>query len=191
MLGFRAWLVRTILGQRALFLRLASGWHAGLCKLNATTAKKELDMRQKKWNRLRMPNQTNITNGTAPKHADSTCTDCGADLPKHPPGYCGGSGYAITPENRRICYACADKRQVADLLDRSKPFCAYLSTSGLTITTWTGGKLMTVTRETDWRIFGSRHSVGSCVSAVDVHGKRWHGRGAGRGMAINLRPSKS
>jgi hypothetical protein len=113
--------------------------------------------------------------------------DCGHPIGEHSPFT---SGYAVTPDNRRICYACADARQREDLKDRSRPFTAYLSSDGRKVTTWTGGELMTVTRETDWRIFGSRRNVGSCISATDCHGNRWHGRGAGRGMAITLRPSK-
>lgn len=113
--------------------------------------------------------------------------DCGHPIGEHSHFT---SGYATTPDKRRICYACADARQREDLKDRSKPFGAYLSDDGRKVTTWTGGELMTVTRETDWRIFGSSRNRGSCVSATDCHGKRWHGRGAGRGMCITLRPCK-
>jgi hypothetical protein len=113
--------------------------------------------------------------------------DCGHPIGDH--SYFT-SGYATTSEGKRICYACADARQRDDLLDRSRPFGAYLSSDGRKITSWTGGELMTVTRETDWRIFGSRHNRGSCVTAIDCHGKRWHGRGAGRSTCITLRPSK-
>ncbi len=116
--------------------------------------------------------------------------DCG-----HPVGEHSNftTGHAVTPDNQRICYACVDARQREDLKDRSRPFQAYLSgpdDTRLSVTTWTGGKLMSVTRATPWHIFGSRHNVGLCVRATDCHGKHWSGRGAGRSMSIILRPCK-
>lgn len=113
--------------------------------------------------------------------------DCGHPIGEHSHFV---SGYATTPEGKRICYTCADAEQREALKDTSRPFTAYLSSDGRKVTTWTGGELMQVTRETDWRIFGSHFNRGSCISATDCHGRRWYGRGAGRGMAITLRPRK-
>lgn len=101
------------------------------------------------------------------------------------------TGYAVTPNNRLMCYTCADAAQREELRDTSRPFFAYLAGNGRNITTWTGGELMRVERETGWRIFGSRRNMGACVTARDVHGKRWYGRGAGRGMCIKLRACKN
>ena len=115
------------------------------------------------------------------------CTDCHAVcIP--PPGGCG-TGYAVLKNRRRVCYACADKRQRADLLDRSGPFTGYLSSDGQQWTTWTGGTLGTVDRLTTSRS-GWWGSEQVHVHARDVHGNAWFGRGAGRGMALTLRPCK-
>ena len=99
------------------------------------------------------------------------------------------SGYALTRTNRMLCYACADAGQRADLLDRTRPFGAYLSSDGQCCTTWTGGTL------------GAVHSLNSSRAGWhgsriyrfhvrDVHGAWWAGRGAGRGMCCTLRPMK-
>ena len=115
----------------------------------------------------------------------NTCTDCGkAFVPTaHTPGY------AVLPNGSRICYACADERQRADLLDRSKPFTGYLSGDGCRFTTWTGGTLGSVVRHnvsrTAWHGAEMHH-----VRVVDVHGNAWFGKGAGQGMALTVRPCK-
>lgn len=117
------------------------------------------------------------------------CSKCGAVKPV---GTSGVTGYARTADgNAIICYECADRMQVAELKDRSKPFCAYVSSDGRAITTWSGGKLMTVirsrpcqlTRRSNWH---SRDSYMS-IRARDVHGGEWCGRGSA-GIAIKLRP---
>jgi len=122
----------------------------------------------------------------------TTCADCGQPFPVQPAGSCT-TGYATLPKTeQRICYPCADKREIEELRDRSKPFCAYVGNG--TITSWTGGRLMTITRATpcaltrqswthDRRHFKSIH-------AVDVHGGHWAGRGS-VGVVIKLRPVKS
>lgn len=113
------------------------------------------------------------------------CADCGT-IPVIEPGFCG-SGYATLRESgKQICYACADKRQRADLLDRSKPFGAYLNQDK--ITTWTGGELMRVSAR--WEVPHNWARKMTCVRATDCHGNPWHGRGLGDGMCITLHPSK-
>jgi len=121
----------------------------------------------------------------------TNCSLCGAAFPVHPPGYSGASGYAVIPGNRRICYPCADKRQIEALKDRSKPFVGYVGKG--VITTWTGGKLMTITRSTACELtrqsfWHSRKGYMS-IHAVDVHGGHWTGRGS-ESIAIRLRPVK-
>jgi len=119
------------------------------------------------------------------------CDDCGTAFPIHPAGQCGGTGYADCPnDGKRVCYPCADKRQVVELKDRSQPFTGYLSEGCERFTTWTGGTLGRVVALTEARsgFHGSRQTI---VRVRDVHGALWHGRGAGAGMCITLRPMKS
>lgn len=128
---------------------------------------------------------------TTPDKKNTSCA-CGAAFPVHPAGYCGGTGYATLPDGERICYPCADNRQIEELRDRSKPFCAYVGNG--VISTWTGGKLMTVTRaipcalsrRSNWHDARSFKSI----HAVDVHGGHWAGRGS-EGVVIKLRPVKA
>ena len=122
---------------------------------------------------------------------NKTQCSCGALFPVHQAGHTGASGYAVLPSGERICYACSDKLSVEELKDRTKPFYGYVG-KGNSITTWTGGKLMTITRA--WPCKLTRYSFThgkSCLSihAVDVHGGHWAGRGS-VGIAIKLRPVK-
>lgn len=77
---------------------------------------------------------------------------CGAVFPQLPAGG-GASGYAVLPSGERICYPCADKRQIEELKDRSKPFFAYVGEGS--ITTWTGGVLMRITESRSCRLTAS------------------------------------
>jgi hypothetical protein len=120
-----------------------------------------------------------------------TCADCGKTFPVQTSG---GTGYARTADGKTICYACADIRERAELKDRSKPFCAYLSSDGQRVTTWTGGELMRVTysrpcRLTRQSFTHSRESFRS-ICATDCHGGQWYGRGS-PGIVIKLRARKS
>jgi hypothetical protein len=119
------------------------------------------------------------------------CHDCKTPLPINPPGHCGAAGYAELPNGWRICYPCADKRQIEELKDRSKPFVAYVGKG--VITTWTGGKIMTITRSVPCRLtrqsFTHDRRGYMSIHAVDVHGGHWAGRGS-EGIAIKLRPVK-
>lgn len=124
---------------------------------------------------------------TTPTH----CALCSEDFPPVP--VTGAAGYAVTHEGLHICYRCADAREREQLRDRSKPFCAYLSSDGASITTWTGGNLMRVTQSWPCKLtrqsqFHDRNSY-KCIRAVDVHGGRWYGRGSA-GICITLRPCK-
>ncbi len=129
----------------------------------------------------------------------NTACACGSVFPIHEKGYCGGTGYAVTPDGTRICYACADKAQIEALKDRSKPFCAYVSLVskdswlGYKITTWTGGELMRVTSARPCTLTRQSYTHDGrgymSIHAVDVHGGHWAGRGS-EGIAIKLRPVK-
>lgn len=99
------------------------------------------------------------------------------------------TGYATTADGRRVCYACADDMQRADLLTQSRAF-GYLS--GDRVTTWTGGTLMTVTRAVNRTM---RTPTATCrrifVRATDVHGQKWYGSGpADSGTYVLLRRCK-
>lgn len=127
---------------------------------------------------------------TATQPNTQTHCPCGAAFPIHPTGYCGAAGYAIVTDGSKICYACADKAQIGELKTR-QPFVAYVSSDGQSITTWTGGKLMTVTRSTPCALtrqsFTHDHRSYKSIRARDVHGKNWYGRGSA-GICITLRP---
>ncbi len=119
------------------------------------------------------------------------CADCGQTFPILTNG---GTGYAVTSDGKKICYSCADKRQIADLKDRSKPFIGYLSSDEKSVTSWTGGKLMTVLYSVPCRLTRQSytHDVRGyrSVRAKDIHGGEWIGRGSA-GIAIKLRPVAS
>jgi hypothetical protein len=99
--------------------------------------------------------------------------------------------YAVLPDGTKVCYSCADKRQVEDLKDRSRPFTGYVGPGAKTITTWTGGVLMQVTRAWPCRLtresFTHDRSGYLSIHAVDVHGGHWAGRGS-EGIVIKMRP---
>lgn len=81
-----------------------------------------------------------------------------------------------------------DIRERRELLDRSKPFFAYVSCDGKVITGWKGNVLMHVTGSYTGRVGFCRN--GLYVWATDVHGGKWYGRNAGRGMCITMRALK-
>jgi len=82
-----------------------------------------------------------------------------------------------------------DIRERRAMLDHSKPFGCYLSSDGKTVTGWKGNELGTVTREHISRTGFYRSNI-THIRVTDVHGSKWYGRGAGRGMCITLRACK-
>lgn len=107
--------------------------------------------------------------------------DCGHHPSPHHPTT---TGTAHTADGREICYACADQEQREDM-KTATAFCAYVSSDGRRLTTWTGGDLGRVH-------MGSRHPWSRerhYLSATDCHGTRWHGTGA-PGMWASLRRCK-
>ena len=109
-----------------------------------------------------------------------TCDACGKVSPPGNYGVC---------KNSMLCYDCCTAADVAELLDRSKPFVGYLSSDCRQFTTWTGGLLGCVTRKSESRTgwYGAKLTH---VRVRDVHGAMWHGKGSGAGMCITLRPMK-
>lgn len=85
-----------------------------------------------------------------------------------------------------ICYACCHARDLAQLLDRSKPIGVYVACDGKTVSNWPGATLGRVTAE--WR---QRSGIAVMHYRVtDAHGGRWYGKGSGRGMYLRLRPAR-
>jgi hypothetical protein len=115
------------------------------------------------------------------------CADCGAVCP--PPGPQGvASGYAVTHDDRKICYRCADNLERLALHDATQ-FVGYVSNDNR-LTTWTGGTLGTILTTRATTIFG--HD-GYAYRIRDVFGRIWTGRHAGffagRGCALKVRRS--
>jgi hypothetical protein len=97
------------------------------------------------------------------------------------------TNYAKDAEGLVLSDEGVDLREKKQLLDRSKPFGCYLSSDGKHVTGWKGNILGRVVRSSVGGGFGGDLTH---VRVVDVHGNPWHGKGAGRGMCITLRPSK-
>ena len=97
--------------------------------------------------------------------------------------------YAWGKDNAIVSDEGVDIIEKAQLLIRTKPFCAYLSSDGKSITGWKGNVLARVTQESDSRT-GWHGSTITHIRAIDVHGNSWYGKGAGRGMYITIRPLK-
>ena len=78
------------------------------------------------------------------------------------------------------------------LLERDKPFYAYVSSDGRHVTGWKGNVLGTVTSSRTVRLTRCSYVHGATIQAihvVDVHGGHWHGRGS-PGISIKLRACK-
>lgn len=75
------------------------------------------------------------------------------------------------------------------LLDRTKPFCCYVSSDEKHVTGWKGNILGTIISKSRT---ARRWNYPAMVSirVRDVHGGVWRGRGQGAGMYITLRPVK-
>jgi hypothetical protein len=89
-----------------------------------------------------------------------------------------------------VCYPCADALQVAEIRDSAGPFYCYVSSDGKRVTTWTGGTLGTVTNYGESRAGWNGGTIAR-FHVTDVHGRKWYGRGGGRGMCCTLRLAKN
>lgn len=116
-----------------------------------------------------------------------TCETCGKCAP-HSESY----GLKRESANRMSmhCYGCCHAHDVAEMLDRSKPFTAYLSGDGQNVTTWPGLPLGRVHSHSVSRS-GFWGSEIHRIHVRDVHGQWWQGRGPGAGMYCTLRPMKA
>jgi hypothetical protein len=126
----------------------------------------------------------------------NACYDCGDGFPTPEPAG-GGAGYATirnTPAgNIKVCYRCADQRQIAELRTAQR-YGAYISGDGKRITTWTGGKLGDITWSRPAQLtrpsFTHDQSSYRSIRVLDVHGNVWTGRGS-PGIFIKLRRVKT
>jgi hypothetical protein len=112
---------------------------------------------------------------------DSRVLDCG-----HPPTVPHNpmtSGTAHTQDGREICCACADNEQRAALATATE-YAGYVDRKRKQITTWTGGKLATLTDT--WTIWNNFGGDLLCWNAVDDSGREWYGKGAGDGMITRM-----
>jgi hypothetical protein len=99
-----------------------------------------------------------------------------------------GTGYGLDYANRMHCYACCEQNE-RNYMERETVFTGYLSSDGKHFTTWTGGVLGAVTRETESRT-GWHGSTLTHVRIRDWIGREWHGKGSGRGMVLRVHRCK-
>ena len=91
------------------------------------------------------------------------------------------TGYAITKDGDKICYACSDVMTRQQMKEHGV-VAAYADSSLSNVTTWSGGHLATIlTRGKPHPITGRRH-----VTALGEDGSRWYGW-ATKGMVMTLR----
>ena len=99
-----------------------------------------------------------------------------------------GTGYGTTSDGKRYCYACSHARELEQMHGRGE-VTGYLSSDGNTITDWPGGVLLRCTNEWQTAAGGFSRTIITRVTAVDDTGRRWYGRGPGRGMYIRMHRS--
>lgn len=106
-------------------------------------------------------------------------------------------GYATDRDGKTLCLPCAHERNLADM-HRDGIVFGYVNRGFTEITSWPGGSLLHITDH--WEInkpFGwGKHdgfmsSDYYAVTAVDDHGKVWHGSGHGEGIYITMRRNKA
>ena len=145
-------------------------WSIDIMKTYKTRAEYLADCTEKRTNSHRPP----------AKPYRWTCADCGAV-------FADTVSYGIFSDSM-VCYSCCHARDVTEMRDRTKPFCAYISSDNLRVSNWPGAKLGDVVSCSNYR-----NNIGAriyCYSVRDIHGKYWHGRNSGAGMCILLRASK-
>jgi hypothetical protein len=99
------------------------------------------------------------------------------------------TGYATTPDEKRVCFACAHERE-KQLMRTSESIVLYLT--GQTITTWTGDLMARVTSRVQRKMRTPRGYPHTrvFVRAIDGDGRHWHGSGPGDGMYIRLHATR-
>ena len=102
----------------------------------------------------------------------------------------GTTGYGLSSSNEFTCYDCCTAGDIAAMVDRTRPFYAYLSGDGQSATSWPGGKLGDVYDLNETRSGFHRASIAR-FWVKDVHGAWWSARGSGKGMSCTLRTMKT
>lgn len=114
-----------------------------------------------------------------------TCETCGKCAPN-------SDSYGTRRDDTMHCYDCCHAADVAELLDQSKPFGAYLSKlpgGQRIVSNWPGGRLGDV-HALSFSRSGWHGAEIARFHVRDVHGQWWQGRGAGDGMCCTLRKMK-
>jgi hypothetical protein len=103
------------------------------------------------------------------------------------------TNYAHSSEGEILSDEGVNIREQRGLLDRSKPFYAYVSSDGKHITGWKGNVLGTIMSSHSVRLTRQSYTHGSTIQSYvvrDIHGGMWHGRG-NPGICITLRAYKT
>lgn len=124
---------------------------------------------------------------TTPHETPTICA-CGHPPTPQGPDSCT-TGVAWTQGNVPLCFDCADLAQREDM-KRADAWSGYLASDGQTITTWSGGKLASVTMLHKFKLGGACRGTAYTIHAIDTYGGRWHGRSPGPGMYCKLRRLK-
>ncbi len=111
------------------------------------------------------------------------CADCGEEKVYVNPHDCGGTGYGIVKEGhieKKVCYACCAKRDIANMTATGRVVLYLSAETGVTgvwrnwvVTNWPGTLrfLVEYSRKGSHNIAGSRHDV--WFNGPD--GSEWHG----------------
>lgn len=110
--------------------------------------------------------------------------DCGHEPTQTEIGL--GNGVARDTHDRTMCYACADA-MIREDMRTSDRIVLYLRDRDLT--SWSGGKLATVTARVTRRV-GFHGSSRVYFDAIDLDGRHWHGNSPGDGMYARLHARK-
>lgn len=115
------------------------------------------------------------------------CAETGKAFVGEPQG--ATVNYATDAQGHVLSDEGVDLRERRQLLDRSSPFCGYISSDGRFFTGWKGNELGRVTKTMKTDIRSNWAGQLKAYNVRDCHGAMWYGRGA-EGMCIILRPMK-
>lgn len=128
------------------------------------------------------------------------CDICDQD--KEQPEGPGGTGYGLTPDNRKACYECCaemDKRDMLEMiaaLDRGekvKGFCLYLSSNALkqwVVSNWPGTLKILTCRNLSRTVYALGHRIGRHDVWFNYGGREWHGVNLGDNQIVRCKPLK-
>jgi hypothetical protein len=112
--------------------------------------------------------------------------DCG-----HPPSPHGShtTGTAITPDNREICWTCADELILQSMREHGV-VTGYLSQNDTVIETCSGGKLAEVVYTKVSKV-GFGRMPRTYYRAVDVYGRLWYGCVGSNGNVTSMKLARA